>query len=123
VYTENRFWAMVFTAAFAACSSAPAPLPTFAAANLENATGDLIYFDGVNLFPGEKSGLRPLNLKSIDWSSGKTLTFDFTPPGRDESVTVRALVAHTSNQAEQPWIGVVFRLVAMRGGRAASEQE
>ena len=56
--------------------------PTFAAANLESATGDLIYFDGVNLFPGEKSGLRPLNLKSIDWTSGKTLTFDFTPPGR-----------------------------------------
>jgi two-component system, OmpR family, sensor kinase len=55
--------------------------PTFAAAKLESATGDLIYFDGVNLFPGEKSGLRPLNLKSIDWTSGKTLTFDFTLPG------------------------------------------
>jgi two-component system, OmpR family, sensor kinase len=56
--------------------------PTFAAANLELATGDLIYFDGVNLFPGEKSGLRPLDLTTIDWTSGKTLTFDFTPPGR-----------------------------------------
>jgi hypothetical protein len=31
---------------------------------------------------------------------------------------VRARVAHSSeNQAQQPWIGVVFRLVAMRGGR------
>ncbi len=55
--------------------------PTFAGANLERATGDLIYFDGVNPFPGEKSGLRPLNLKSIDWTSGKTLTFEFAPPG------------------------------------------
>ena len=27
--------------------------PTFARANLEKATGDLIYFDGVNPFPGE----------------------------------------------------------------------
>src|SRR5437016_4101655 len=34
--------------------------PTFARADLEKATGDLIYFDGVNLFPGEKSGLRHL---------------------------------------------------------------
>src|SRR5881394_474080 len=55
--------------------------PTFARANLEKATGDRIYFDGVNPFPGEKSGLRALNLKAVDWSSGKTLTFEFTPPG------------------------------------------
>jgi signal transduction histidine kinase len=53
--------------------------PTFAAANLERATGDRIYFEGVNLFPGEKSGLRSLNLKSIKWTSGKTLTFEFEP--------------------------------------------
>jgi signal transduction histidine kinase len=54
--------------------------PSFARANLEKATGDRIYFDGpVNLFPGEKSGLRPLNLKTIDWTSGKTLTFEFVP--------------------------------------------
>jgi two-component system, OmpR family, sensor kinase len=56
--------------------------PTFARANLEKATGDLIYFDGVNPFPGEKSGLRPLNLTTVDWTSGETLTFEFTPPGK-----------------------------------------
>jgi len=55
--------------------------PSFAGANLETATGDRIYFDGVNLFPGEQSGLRRLNLKSIDWTSGKALTFQFVPPG------------------------------------------
>src|SRR5205823_4552661 len=39
--------------------------PTFARKNLESASGDLIYFDGIKqLFPGETSGLRPLNLKS-----------------------------------------------------------
>ncbi|HWB22587.1 MAG TPA: HAMP domain-containing sensor histidine kinase, partial [Gaiellaceae bacterium] len=57
--------------------------PTFARANLEKATGDLIYFDSdVNPFPGDPSGLRPLHLKSIDWQSGTSLTFQFTPPGR-----------------------------------------
>jgi hypothetical protein len=56
-------------------------------------------------------------LRGVHLPVGGQVTFDFTPPGRDTSVTVRALVAHASNQAEQPWIGVLFRLVAMRGGR------
>ena len=60
-------------------------------------------------------------LRGVERPAGSHVTFDFTPPGRDESVTVRALVAHASNQAEQPWIGVVFRLVAMRGGRTADK--
>ena len=55
--------------------------PSFARANLELATGDRIYYDGVNPFPGESSGLRKLNLKKIDWASGSTLTFEFVPPG------------------------------------------
>ena len=55
--------------------------PSFARANLEKATGDKIYYVGVNPFPGEKSGLRPLPLKTIDWTSGQTLTFEFVPPG------------------------------------------
>jgi signal transduction histidine kinase len=60
--------------------------PTFAAANLETATGDLIYFDSdINPFPHDNSGLRPLHLKAINWESGKSLTFQFTPPGRHHS--------------------------------------
>jgi signal transduction histidine kinase len=55
--------------------------PSFARANLEKATGDKIYYVGVNPFPGEKSGLRALPLKTIDWTSGRTLTFEFVPPG------------------------------------------
>src|SRR4029077_16764279 len=53
--------------------------PSFARANLEKATGDRIYYAGVTPFPGEKSGLRPLPIKTIDWTSGQTLTFDFVP--------------------------------------------
>jgi signal transduction histidine kinase len=55
--------------------------PKFARANLETATGDLIGYVGVPPFPGERSGLRQWDLKTINWTSGETLTFEFTPPG------------------------------------------
>ena len=55
--------------------------PTFAAQTLELATGDKIYFVGAGLFPGQGfTGLRRLPLSTIDWKSGKSLTFEFTPP-------------------------------------------
>jgi len=59
--------------------------PTFAADDLERATGDRIYYAGVPLFPGEKSGVRTLDIGTIDWKSGETLTFEFTPPGQKHS--------------------------------------
>ena len=55
--------------------------PKFARADLERATGDRIYYVGVPAFPGENSGLRPLHLGTIDWTSGNSLTFQFVPPG------------------------------------------
>jgi signal transduction histidine kinase len=54
--------------------------PTFAASTLERATGDKIYYAGANPFPGQKSGLRTLPQSTIDWLSGTSLTFEFTPP-------------------------------------------
>ena len=66
----------------AAKSSDSRRAPTFARKELEHATGDRIYFDGpVNPFPGEKSGLPQIDLKRIDWTSGATLSFEFTPKG------------------------------------------
>ena len=61
--------------------------PYFAASQLEKATGDRLYYAGVPLFPGQPSGLRSfrhLSRKLLDWRSiqeGKTVTFEFTPPG------------------------------------------
>jgi signal transduction histidine kinase len=56
--------------------------PQFAAQNLERATGDRIYFVGPHqLFPGQGiTGLRQLPLATIDWTSSKSRTFQFTPP-------------------------------------------
>jgi signal transduction histidine kinase len=54
---------------------------TIAAKNLERATGDKIYLVGPNrLFPGQITGLQRLPLHTINWQSGQTLTFEFTPP-------------------------------------------
>jgi signal transduction histidine kinase len=56
--------------------------PDFAPRNLERATGAKIYFLGPKRpFPGQNSGLTRLPLTRIDWSSGKSLTFEFTPQG------------------------------------------
>jgi hypothetical protein len=45
------------------------------------------------------------------------VTLHFTPPGQQQPISVRGTVAHSTHNASQPWIGVTFRLVAMRGGR------
>jgi len=61
--------------------------PRFAAKNLELATGDKIYLVGPRIFPGQENvtGLKRLPIQTIDWQSGKSLTFEFTPPGADRS--------------------------------------
>jgi signal transduction histidine kinase len=62
--------------------------PGFAAPILEQATGSRIYYAGVEIFPGEKSGLRPLSLKLLDESlldAGKAQTLEFVPPGTDRT--------------------------------------
>ena len=62
--------------------------PTFAAANLRLATGAKLYWIGPNVpFPGQKAnlGLPRLPQKTIDWTSGKSLSFEFTPPGANRT--------------------------------------
>jgi len=57
--------------------------PQFAGQSLERATGDKIYYVGPNtLFPGQGiTGLTKLPLKTIDWTSARSRTFEFVPPG------------------------------------------
>jgi two-component system OmpR family sensor kinase len=51
--------------------------PSFAADNLEQATGDKIYWIGPEPFPGQNiTGLKHLPAKTIDWQSGKSLSFE-----------------------------------------------
>jgi signal transduction histidine kinase len=51
---------------------------------LERATGDRLFYVGVSPFPDESRasvGLERLPQSTVDWRSGKTITFEFTPPG------------------------------------------
>jgi len=56
-------------------------------------------------------------IRGIELPVGTQVTLDFVPPGSEQSVSVRATVAHGTHGATRPWIGVAFRLVAIRGGR------
>jgi hypothetical protein len=57
-------------------------------------------------------------VRGLELPIGTQVTLEFTPPGRNDAVAVRAMVAHSTEQSPQPWIGVRFRLVALTGGRA-----
>jgi two-component system sensor histidine kinase BaeS len=57
--------------------------PEFAAENLERATGDELYYVGVNPFPGQRFGLRRLPLSAlgdVELDTERVVTFEFTPP-------------------------------------------
>jgi signal transduction histidine kinase len=100
--------------------------PGFAAPLLEDATGSLIYYAGFEIFPGERSGLRPLDRDILDWEmldAGHVETFEFTPPGTDrvylaaahpitlEGDTFGALVvAKPRAELRSLWLGLLGRM-------------
>ncbi len=95
-----RLYANAVNDAFPKEGEEPRRAPRFARADLERATGDRIYYVGGVPFPGEASGLRELNPKRtpIDWTSGKSLTFEFTPPGASRRFLAVANPVFLENQ-------------------------
>jgi signal transduction histidine kinase len=59
--------------------------PKFAAAKLEKATGDRLFFIGISPFPESTGGLRTLPSHAIDWQKNRRFTFEFTPPGANKT--------------------------------------
>jgi len=51
------------------------------AKQLERATGDRLFYIGVDPVPGGSIGLDRLPTATVNWQSGHTITFEFTPPG------------------------------------------
>jgi signal transduction histidine kinase len=55
---------------------------------LELATGDRLFYVGVSPFPDKSRanvGLERLPQDTVDWRSGRTITFEFTPPGANKT--------------------------------------
>jgi signal transduction histidine kinase len=48
---------------------------------LERATGDRLFYVGASPTPGLNVGIERLSQSTVDWRSGRTITFEFTPPG------------------------------------------
>jgi len=81
---------------------------------LERATGDKIYFVGPHsLFPGQApiAGLTrlPPRVLTVDWISGKSLTFEFTPPGANTKyyAVLNPIVANPRTKDSQTIGGII----------------
>jgi signal transduction histidine kinase len=62
--------------------------PLFAADRLEAASGNRLFYTGLDIFSGQETGLTKLPRSAVDWSSlerGRTVEFEFTPPGEDRT--------------------------------------
>jgi two-component system OmpR family sensor kinase len=79
--------------------------PDFAADKLEAATGDSLYYLGLNPFPGQETGLEPLSEVQIgrELPAEGSVTFEFTPPG--ESRTFLAVSTPLSLEPGTPPFG------------------
>jgi signal transduction histidine kinase len=100
--------------------------PGFAAPILEQATGSRIFYAGVEIFPGEKSGLRTLPLSLLDGDrldQGEVQTFSFVPPGTDKTYFAAAypitldgnnfgalVVAKPRTELQERWLVLLERM-------------
>jgi two-component system sensor histidine kinase BaeS len=100
--------------------------PTFAAAKLEAATGDRLYFVGASLSPGEDTGLTRITLTDIgvDLSTQRIVTFEFRPPGQNRTFLAAAhpirpgggtvfgylIVAKPKAELRDAWVTLLSRL-------------
>lgn len=100
--------------------------PAFAAAKLEAATGDRLFYVGESLSPGEDSGLTRIARKDVgvDLSGNRIVTFEFEPPGEDRPFLAAAhpiqpgggavfgylIVAKPKAELRETWLTLLSRL-------------
>src|SRR5918996_1446189 len=111
--------------------------PRFAAPLLEEATGTRLYYAGVEIFPGQISGLRRLDRSVLDWEivgAGEIQTLQFKPPGTDRFYLAAAepielggetfgaiVVAKPRAELHNSFMALISRLgLAFLGGLAAA---
>jgi len=100
--------------------------PRFAPPLLEEATGSRIYYSGVEIFPGQASGLRKLPMSLLDEEAlddGRVQTFEFQPPGMERHYLAAAypirlggetfgaiVVAKPRAELQERWMDLTRRL-------------
>ena len=102
--------------------------PNFAAATLEAATGDSLYYIGLNIFPGQEAGLTRVTKADIGLDlrlSTKVVTFEFKPPGENETFLAvshpllleagtppfgQLIVAKPKDELRNAWVTLIERL-------------
>jgi signal transduction histidine kinase len=111
--------------------------PTFAAPLLEEATGTRLYYAGVEIFPGQISGLRRLDRSVLKWEmveAGEVQTLQFKPPGTDRFYLAAAhpielggetfgalVVAKPRAELHDSFVALISRLgLAFLGGLVAA---
>ncbi len=106
--------------------------PRLAAPKLEQATGTRLYYVGVQIFPGQISGLRELSRAEagLEALPGRTTIIEFTPPGEDRVFLAVAqpielggetfgalVVAKPKAELRDRWLVLVWRVgLAFLGG-------
>ncbi|MET1008523.1 MAG: HAMP domain-containing sensor histidine kinase [Gaiellaceae bacterium] len=102
------------------------PAPRFAPPSLEQATGSQLYYAGVEIFPGQASGLDSLPLDLLDeeaLDAGQVQTFELVPPGMERTYLAAAypirvggetfgaiIVAKPRAELQERWIDLMTRL-------------
>ena len=102
--------------------------PNFAAATLEDATGDSLYYIGLNIFPGQEAGLTRVTEVDVGRKlrlSTKIVTFEFEPPGEGRTYLAvshpllleagtppfgQLIVAKPKNELRNAWVTLIERL-------------
>jgi signal transduction histidine kinase len=97
------------------------------AKQLERATGDRLFYIGVDPVPGGTIGIDRLPSGTIDWHSGRTITFEFTPPDDNRRYLAVArplrlnqkgpafgdlIVATPKTELTRRWVPLLERLAA-----------
>jgi signal transduction histidine kinase len=97
------------------------------AKQLERATGDRLFYIGVDPVPDGSIGLQRVPNLTIDWHSGRTITFEFTPPGEERRYLAVArplrlspkgpafgdlIVATPKTELTRRWVPLLKRLAA-----------
>src|SRR5918995_2827418 len=100
--------------------------PAFAAAKLEAATGDRLFYVGESILPGEDTGLTRLELTDlgVELTGNRIVTFEFEPPGEERPFLAAAhpirpgggiafaylVVAKPKAELRATWVTLLSRL-------------